>query len=60
MNRLTSVILQPAMMGLGVSVFLYGYNQNLETYNYFAHIPFWIAVLRPSGIMWKEVIKKIN
>lgn len=61
MNRISSAIIQPTIVALGASIFLYSYNNELRYVDYFLHIPFWIGVVRPSGYYWQSVfLKEIN
>ena len=55
MNRVSSAIVQPTIIATGASIFLYAYNQNLRPIDYFAHLPFWITVVRPLGLYWHSV-----
>ncbi len=61
MNRLSAAIIQPSIVAIGASIFLYSYINDLRYIDYFLHIPFWIAVVRPSGMYWQSAfLKEIN
>ena len=49
-------IIQPTIIALGSSIFLYAYNDNLRFVDYFTHIPFWICFVKPSGLYWNQVL----
>jgi hypothetical protein len=58
MQKLSSAIIQPTIIAIGASIFLLSYNQNLSVQDYFLHIPFWISVVRPSGLYWQSTFLK--
>lgn len=60
MKRISAAIIQPTVIALGSSIFLYSYNRELRFVDYFVHLPFWITVVRPSGLYWNSVIIYIN
>ena len=51
-------IIQPTIIAMGSSLFLYAYYNNLRYVDYFLHIPFWIGFVRPSGLYWNQNILK--
>lgn len=55
MKRISAAIIQPTIIALGSSIFLYSYNKKLRWVDYFLHLPFWIIVVRPSGLYWNSV-----
>lgn len=61
MSRISSAIIQPTIIALGASIFLYSYNPKLRYVDYFLHLPFWVTVVRPTGLYWQSVfLKEIN
>ena len=52
---IANFLIQPIIIGLGSSIFLYSYNNNLRFVDYFTHIPFWILIVRPTGLYWNQV-----
>ena len=55
MKKFADAIIQPSIIAVGCGIFLYAYNQNLRNVDYFLHLPFWIGIVRPTGIWWHTV-----
>lgn len=56
MKKIGAFIIQPTIIALGSSIFLYSYNDKLRYVDYFIHVPFWIGIVRPSGLLWNQVL----
>jgi hypothetical protein len=52
-----SKILSPTFFGCGVSLVLFASMNNLPIPAYLVNIPFWVLVVFPSGLFWKNVSK---
>jgi hypothetical protein len=50
-------IISPMFIGCGVSIVLYGTMNNLPITAYAINIPFWVMVVYPSGLFWRNVSK---
>ena len=61
MNKISAALIQPTVIAMGASIFLYTYNNHLPVQDYFLHLPFWIAVVRPTGLYWQSnFLKTVN